>query len=84
MLYAEYKYQEEQFNQHIAGNLTRAYIRNGLIILFAMCGYPMFSFVSANLGGHTDDADVIKLRKMKAKLEERKRLEAEAAIPGNA
>ena len=76
-LYAEYKYQEEKFNQKISDNITKAYIRNGLLILFAMCGFPMFSFVSANLGGHTEDADVIKLRKLKAKLEDKKRLESE-------
>ena len=73
VLDAEFRAQEEQRKKRISESITNRYIFNGVFVLLAMCLFPMISFYSANYtSGENLDADVVKLRAIKARLEAQK------------
>merc|ERR1711879_189966 len=63
--------EEEQQRLIIADKITNRYMFQGIFLLILLCAFPMWNFYVANLSDIQPlDEDVIKLKKLKARLEQ--------------
>merc|ERR1711879_547061 len=67
----EYREAEERERLIIADKITNRYMFQGIFLLILLCAFPMWNFYVANLSDIQPlDEDVIKLKKLKARLEQ--------------